>query len=511
MINAADLRTMQADPGAYLRAVLIETDAGPRPWAAVADGWQVADVEAILPALRRLVSDDAAGEGVLRRAWWERGRGHAKTSDFALLLLWVAMFSRRRRRGVWAAADQDQGLLGLQAVKLLAQHNPWIEELLDIRTDSILNRHTGTTIDFITSDAATSWGETPDVVVADELVYWRKRDLFDSLFSSAGKRRDCVFLVGTNAGWKTSWTWELRQRIAKDAAWYFSALPDCVASWIDAGRLAEQERILPPLVFLRAWRNRWTDGEGDALEAGDIDRAVRLPGPATGPEPGMVYLGGLDLSVSRDASALVILGKSVGWTERRVARHVGILEDLGYLDQPEDESESEYHPGDGRLRLARCVVWRPRGGPRGGRISIDAIKEAVVDAHRTFGLALLAADVYQAQLLIEQTRKAGVPSEGVYSTPTVLQEQASAVPDGFRESEVELYNYRDLLADLKALRVREYSNGRAFRLESPKKSSDEGGGTRHGDAASAFALAVWAARRAGPAYATQDRRLVLSA
>jgi hypothetical protein len=74
---------------------------------------------------------------------------------------------------------------------------------------------------------------------------------------------------------------------------------------------------------------------------------------------------------------------------------------------------------------------------------------------------------------------------------------------------VDLYAQPDLIADLKQLRVREYRDGKAFRLESPRKSTDEGGGTRHGDAASAFALAAWAARRVSPPFVV-DRPLVLS-
>ena len=67
---------------------------------------------------------------------------------------------------------------------------------------------------------------------------------------------------------------------------------------------------------------------------------------------------------------------------------------------------------------------------------------------------------------------------------------ASTVMDTFREKNNDLYEHRELLADLKNLRIVERSYG--YRLGSPKGNTQEE--TRHGDTATALSLALFAAK-----------------
>jgi len=125
--------------------------------------------------------------------------------------------------------------------------------------------------------------------------------------------------------------------------------------------------------------------------------------------------------------------------------------------------------------------------------------------------AFVVCDVYQAALLAQRLSRQGVPSNAIHLVPSVLQEMASATLDAFRDSTLDLFPNADLIADLKSLRVKEYSTGRSSRLESPRKSGDEGSGTRHGDTASAWGLSLLGAKHVQPASAAHLGSLGLSA
>ena len=103
-----------------------------------------------------------------------------------------------------------------------------------------MNSHTGSELRIISSDAPSSYGILCDFIVCDEVVHWARRDLWDSLLSTAGKRSRCVLVVITNAGFRESWQFKLRESIRDDAAWYFSRLDGPTASWITDEALDEQ-------------------------------------------------------------------------------------------------------------------------------------------------------------------------------------------------------------------------------------------------------------------------------
>jgi len=495
-MKTGSLQAIAADPREYLRRVRIETDGRPEYWADVADPWQLADAEAILPALAKLVRADAP-EPEVSRCWWERGRGSAKTSDFALLLLWVLLFSRRRRRAVWAAADADQGLMGLDACRVLFTHNAWMRELLVIQADRIVNPRTESVCSFVTADAPTAFGWIPDLLIFDELTHWKREDLWTALFSAVGKRRDCVLMVGMNAGWEDTWQARLRGVVMGDSGWYFSSLPGPVASWIGEDKLAEQRRMLPAIAYARLWENRWQSGAGgDAFEREDLDAAVTLPG-ASGWQLGYNYCAGVDLAVRQDSTAVCVLGIHVGHSERIAGtvtrpepRIIEILREVDVLPPPMPEVSYRAIPGTGRLLLADCRVWSPGAGKK---VSLEAVKAWIIDAHRKYRLRSVSLDPSQGELLAEQLRAVGVPVELRPQTGAALQVQSTALCEAIRERRLELYNHPDVLADLRAARVKETNYG--WRLFHVRRNPGDGPGTGHGDAMTALSLALVACRR----------------
>lgn len=326
-----NLLELQQSPAAFRKALLIDTDSGPKPFSP--DPWQQADFAALDEGWKRAVIG-TSHPADKQRAWLERPRGHSKSADLGSMAAWALFAARRPLSGIAAAGDQDQASLLKQAISKLLIHNPWLARVLEVQAYRVVNVHTGSALAIITSDAPTSYGLTPDFVIADEVTHWKKRDLFDSLLSSAAKRSTCMFVIITNAGLQDDWQWNTREAIRQDPDWVFSRLEGPTASWIKPKLLAEQARLLPSIAFARLWLNQWSSGGGDALTEADIAAAFRADlSPQFSAVPGFEYVAGLDLGVSRDSSALCILG---------VRRS---------------------HAGHGMIRLAAAKVWKPTPGP----------------------------------------------------------------------------------------------------------------------------------------------------
>lgn len=462
------LLDLQRDPRAFREALLIDTDSGPRPLGECMDPWQRSDFEALDSGWMRAAGQTV--EGVCRsRGWLERGRGHSKSADLGIMAAWALFASRRRLFGVAAAGDQDQARLLRDAIGRLLYINPWLASILEVQAYRVINARTESSLEILSSDAPTSYGLTPDFIICDEVVHWKKRDLWDSLISSAAKRAACMLVVITNAGLSDDWQWFTREAVRTDPKWYFSRLDGPVASWITPDRLAEQQRLLPSIAFRRLWMNEWTSGGGDALSAEVIDAAfVPELHPLSSALSGWEYVGGLDLGVSRDASAVCILGVRRGQYEH------------------------------GRIRLAFTRIWKPA---RGKKIDLTQIEDTLLDLNQRFRLKALDFDPWEARHMSQRLSATGlavaqkqirkhhmtrrVPMVEVPPTGQNLQRIATVLIEAFNDRRLELYEDADLHRDLNRLRVEERPYG--FRLVSPH---DEHG---HGDMGSAFALAMLAA------------------
>jgi hypothetical protein len=350
--------------------------------------------------------------------------------------------------------------------------------LIEVQNYRVINPRTESTLEIITSDAPTSYGLTPDFIIADEVVHWKKRDLWDSLLSSAAKRASCMFVVITNAGLQDDWAWTLREAVRVDPLWYFSRQNGPVASWINADTLAEQERLLPSIAFRRLWLNEWTTGGGDALSPEVIAAAFKaglrpMRGldfmPVYGRLPEWEFVLGVDAGIVRDATALCALA---------VRRQ---------------------HAGHGHIRLAKTKIWRPA---KGQRVNLDEVENTVLDWHDEFKFKQINFDPWELRALASRLQSGGVgrmaggprfgkqrreslPMVEVAPTGSNLQAQASALLETFNDRRIDLFEDADLRRDLNRMRVVEKSYG--FRIESPR---DEFG---HGDMGSAFNLALLAA------------------
>jgi hypothetical protein len=466
-----NLVELQRDPAAFRAALLIDTDAGPVPFGKCMDPWQDSDFRVLDPGWIRAVRGVKAPAPPHQRAWLERPRGHSKSLDLAVMSTWALFASVRRLAGYAAAADQDQARLLRDAISKLVYVNPWLGKILDVQANRVVNLTTGSTLTIISSDVRSSWGLLADFIVVDEATHMRERDLFDSLLSTAAKRSTCMFVTITNAGIIDEWQWGLREKIRTDSTWYFSRLDGPVARWITSQVLAEQERLLPTIVVDRLWRNIWTSGLGDALSQADIDAAFNPAlRPLEGAAFGWEFVGGLDLGVTRDCSAVCILG-----IRRGRERH-------------------------GQIRLAATRIWKPR---KGAKVNLQEVEAALIDLNGRFLLKALNFDPWQALHMASRLSAAGlgvladqlrpthmtarVPMVEIQMTAKALTEMASACLEAFHDRRLELYEDSDLRRDITRWKLEERLGGGGYKLVSPR---DEYG---HGDMGSAFALAVLAA------------------
>lgn len=454
-------------PSQFREDLTVDAGGMPTRFGDVQDAWQRSDFEALDPALLRVAGVRRKAERM--RAWWERPRGHDKTSGIAKLATWLLAFSRKPLRGYCYAADKDQAGLLRDAVETLVRLNPYLARVLEVRASSVVNiasRHPaeGSVLSIEACDVASSYGILPDFIIADELTHWsenRGENLWHSILSSAAKRENCLLLVIANAGFELSWQWKVREAVRSDPGWTFSRLEEPRATWITADRLAEQRRLLPGTAFERLWLNRWSSAGGDALTPEDIDAAFNgMHGRMTGSEPDYTFAAGVDLGLTRDCSAVVVLG---------------------------------VHRPSAMLRLATARLWRPKPGLK---VNIEEVEREIIALDAQFNLKAVAVDPWQAEHLgqrlehlTEHRRRSQRHLMGakpwirmVPPTAANLREQATFVIETFTDRRLQCFNYPPLLQDLRKLRAVEKSYG--IRLESPRDS--EG----HGDTFSAFALAL---------------------
>ena len=458
-------------PSEFLADLVIVTDKGPRLLAEVIEPWQRADYNAFDNALRSIVSLPADPSlSAFNRFYLEYGRGHSKTTSQAIFALFCVYSAHRTVSGLVAAADVDQARLLLEAARLLVRENAKLsievrdpndrnrkKPLIEITQSRIRNVLTGSYVEIISSDSASAYGHLVNLIILDEFTNWKPnaRPLFDALISTAAKKPSCVVAIIANAPFVDSWQWEIRETCRTDARWHFSRLEGPQASWITPELLDEQKKLLPAMAYRRLWENLPVEGQGDALSVDVVDRAFSRNVPVMmRPEQGWAFVGALDLSVSRDWSAFVIVGRDK----------------------------------QGRYRLARTWTWRPTGGQK---VSQEHVRAVIREAHRVYRLRRVVCDPFQAEATVELLRKDSIPIETRPQSGTALMDQAMQLVELFNTFAIDLPHDDDLRKQLLQTRVEQRSYG--LRLVSPRTTT---GG--HGDIVTALSIALPAAKTVAP-------------
>ncbi len=469
MIDTKAFQRYAKDPAAFRDDLLIDVDGNVVRFGDVMDDWQREDFAKIDPALKacngRATDNDT---DAVTHAYLERSRGHSKTNDIGVICVWALAFANRPLKCYAYAADRDQAALLKDAMETLIKLNPWLGKILEVQKNQVTNiadghPGNGARLEISTSDVGSSYGILPDLIVADELTHWAgDGSLWHSLISSAAKRSNCLLLTISNAGFVDSWQWHVRQTARTDEAWYFSRLDGPKASWLTEKRLAEQRRMLPQIAYSRLWLNEWSSGGGDALTPEDIEAAF-IDGlqPMDGTEKDYLFVTGVDLGLTRDCAAVVVLAVPYGG-------------------------------GAGKIRLASNKIWRPT---LGNKINLLDVERHVLELDKQFGLEQIGFDPWQmehlAQTLEADTNRNRRDQRRFHAEPWLrefppiaanLRQQATLTIEFFQDHRFQFYDCEPLRRDLHKLRVEEKSYG--CRLTSPRD------GEGHGDTFSAFALAL---------------------
>ena len=126
-------------------------------------------------------------------------RGQGKTVLAAMLCLAHLVGPEAEPRGECysAAATRDQSALIFAEMEAIILQTPWIAARVNVQRfhKQIEDMETGSKFRALASDGASVHGLASSFVVCDELAQWKKRELFDVLRTSMGKRREPLMLV----------------------------------------------------------------------------------------------------------------------------------------------------------------------------------------------------------------------------------------------------------------------------------------------------------------------------
>jgi hypothetical protein len=465
-----NMARVKEDPEYFRSVLMIDTGLGERAsFGACMDDWQRQDFAAMDPAWLTVVGRGKPGMQVFFDSYYERGRGHSKTNDIAVAVLWALLSSPRKLRGVAASGSKEQAGFVRDAIDTLLRLNKWLGELIQVNRFEVKNVRTGSHLMILAAAENTSYGHTPDFVIIDELTHWDNEGFWTSLASSAGKRPGCVMQIISNAGngrgkplegdaelhdLGGSWQWRVREEFRTGKRSYFHRLEGCVASWITPEQLAIQQRRLAPTAYSRLWNNQWQLDGANVLPWEDIEACCVLAGERTSGDGLYCTIGAIDLSQTKHFSALVIFGINL---DRR------------------------------RVELVLCKRWMPSEFPN-GRISLRHIRTEIREYAQRFNMVGLAYDPHQGELLAEDLEKVDhIPCYRQNFNPKEKHIMATTCLNTLREHGVDLYRDPDLIRDLMQMRVLEKTQKR-LTIEAP-----EGDDVGHCDVGTAFVLGLpWA-------------------
>lgn len=456
-----NLKQFAADPLAFFNALVIPSAFGNKPFSEVMADHQRDWFQAIAPSLIALAKGEAPPIG---RFWSERTKGGSKDSDCGLCLLWLLAFSRQSLDMQTGAADRDQAAELKKAMTDVLNLNPWLKQRIEVQQWALKCLANNCSVDILASDVAGSHGARPDVVVLNELSHVTKEEFAQNLLDNASKKPNGLVVVMTNAGFCPSWQWDWREMASESNRWNFHALSE-PAPWLSDDELEEAERRNSKSRFRRLFWGEWPSSLGDALDADDIKACIddRLrPVTSPGPTSTHFYVGGLDIGIRQDHSALVVL---------------------------EGRRDTQL------LRLAFAKSWKP--DPITKQVDLMDVEKSVLDLHRKFNDMYLAFDPWQASLLAQRLQRQGKFSTGagrglktrikeVAFTGKALNEMASTLLEIFRSRRIRLYTESEgqaIIDQLGQLTLEEKSYG--YRLVAPRTQS---GG--HCDLAIALSIAL---------------------
>jgi hypothetical protein len=304
----------------------------------------------------------------IRRFWVERTKKSSKDMDLAVVVCWLIRYARRPLKiQVVAANGKQAAIVSDRAVELL-HFNPWLAKHIEIVQGIIRSkarkREVWCRIE-ATGSAGDSQGQTPDLLILNELVHVERWSVMEAHFNNADGVPQGVVIVSTNAGIKGSMAWKWRENALKrrrsesnpKGRWAIHILQGR-APWIDEEDVKEAKARDPVgTEYTRLWEGKWVSGAGGSIAEDDLDRAFCLPGPVHRAEQDWTYVGGIDLGVTHDHAGVVLLGSNERLRRIRVARLHGFAPSLKQNNKIEVDIELVRHACIELQRMFRAVWW----------------------------------------------------------------------------------------------------------------------------------------------------------
>ena len=164
----------------------------------------------------------------IRRFWLERTKGASKDTDIAIVLTWLVIFSDRSLYGQVGAADRDQAGIVKRRAEQLLEANPWMQDHIQIVNNEIRSRETQTKIDILAADVTGgSHGETPDILILNELSHVQRWKSIEDLMSNADKMPRGIVIAATNAGFTGTETEKWRKIAQASSGVRFARCSKC--------------------------------------------------------------------------------------------------------------------------------------------------------------------------------------------------------------------------------------------------------------------------------------------
>lgn len=439
----------------FARGLTIPSASGPKLFYDCMADFQRDFFEAVAPSLHAL------RDGTLpprRRFWLERTKKASKDADLAVIVSWLMSFPKRPFKIQITAANQKQAGIVKTRIEDLIYFNPWLRHRMRV----VMNKIEGTrmtkdlcktTIE-ATGTAGGAHGETPDLLILNELVHVDKWKVMETHRDNADGVPQGVVIISTNAGFRGTKA-EVWRTIAINGDRWQTHIWHKQAPWVDAADVKEAKDRNDPFEYARLWEGRWISGRGGAVSEKDIDACFNADlQPLVAPEDGWFYTAGLDLGISHDHSGLAVVGAN---------------------------------PLLGRLRVACLKDFSPEimGGGEKLEIDSDAVEAACKWAFDTFridwfGYDPAAGGSFMAQRLI----KLGLPmQEMTFSNPSNKVAMAKCFVQSLKERKLECFEDEALRRDMGKFEI-EAMLPSGFKL---KAVSDEYG---HADVGTALVIAL---------------------
>ena len=288
--------------------------------------------------IRSIYHDGADGMRQVRTGLLSVARGNGKSVLCAGLALCHLIGPESEQRGECysAAATKEQASIIFEEMVAVIMATPWMAARLNVKAfgKTIEDSETGSIYRALASDGKAVHGLASSFVVCDELAQWKRRELFDVLRTSLGKRREPMLLViGTQSPHAENVMSELVDYAGRietgeieDASFHGAvyAVPDdadpfdptnwplanpALGKFRSAREMAEEaERARRMPTFEPSFRNLYLNQRVDAEPKAINPAEWQACGAQVDQSrlAGRPCYGGLDLSSTRDLSALVL-------------------------------------------------------------------------------------------------------------------------------------------------------------------------------------------------------------